>query len=306
MATISELINAGLCSYGSILGTETSKTCISQITKMRASWYIAPGEEFAAGETFASELSRLILAEKLVIIPYVETVSEIGNDDSTDASDSGIEQTTQEGLYKWDISFKNGMYFNRAIKTTLEGYKRWNHINVTRDGLWGTKTTTGGFTGFTAGQIKTKKLQLGTSSTSQMEGQTIQYLNRDELDIDFAFIPDTTAYKTKGVTEILLSYVNAPSDSDTTLTVKAVYAQNVSEPFTGITYTKFLHTENAAASNPTAGDDSSTTGTFLLTVAALTTGDETTLRLGSGSSTVITGADGDYYRSNLLSATVIA
>lgn len=303
--TIAEQINAGLCSYGEILGTEISKSCISQITKMRASWYIAPGEEFRAGETFEDELSRLILAEKLIIVPQVETTSEIGNEDNEDASDSGIEQTTQEGLYKWDILFKNGMYFNRAMKTTLEGYKRWNHIWVTKDGLWGTKTTTGGLTGFTTGQIKTKKLVLGTSTTSQMEGQTIQYINRDELDVDFAFIPNKTAYKTKGVTEVLLSYVNAPSNSDTTLTVKAVLAQNQSEPFTGIDYTKFLHTENAVASNPTAGDDSATTGTFLLTVAALATNDETTLRLGSGSSKVITGADGDYYRSNLLEATVV-
>lgn len=306
MATVSELINAGLCSYGTILGTEISKSCISQITKMRASWYIAPGEEFAAGETFASELSRLILAEKLICIPQVETVSEVGNDDNVDTSDSGIEQTTQEGLYKWELMFKNGAYFNKAIKTTLEGYKRWNHIIVTKDGAWGTTTTTGGFTGFTCGQIKTKKLQLGTSTTSQMEGQTIQYINRDELDLDFAFIPDPLLYKQKGVTQVTLSYVNAPSDTDTVLTVKAVLAQNTSEPFTGITYTKFLHTENGAASNPTAGDDSSTTGTFLLTVAALATSDVTTLRLGSGSSGVITGADGDYYKSNTLSATVVA
>ena len=231
MATILESINSGLCTLGSIIGMESSKTCITQIKKARSLWWIKPGEEFRAGETFADEFERLIINGYLVICNGIDSFEENGNEDTIDTSDGGVEQVTQEGLYKYLATFVNGMFFNKAMHTTVKGFKRWNGIIVTQDGLFGTKTTTGGLTGFTTGMVQPAKVITGTSSTSQKEGLAFQFLDRDEFDTDYAFIADTTARKQKGVTQIEVSYVNNPADTDTTLTIKAVHAQNVSEAF---------------------------------------------------------------------------
>lgn len=301
--TIKELINAGLCALANVLGTEIGKTCVSAITKGASIWAIAPGESFRQGEDLEAEKARLILAKKLVVMRGVTTFEENGSEDATETLADDTQGVTNEGKYKFLATFTNGMFFNKALHS-LKGFRKWNIVIVTQEGIWGTLDSTGGLTGFTTGMIQPAKLTIGSNSTIQKEGLMFQFLERSELDVDFAFIPDTTARKQKGVTQIAISFVNAPADTDTTLTAKAVYAQNTSEAFTGIDYTKFLNTVNSAASNPTAGDDSTTTGTFVLTVAALSTNDTGVLQLGSGNSTVIVGADGDYYQSNVLSYTV--
>lgn len=307
MATIAEQINKGVCAYSEIEGTEYSKGCITQMLKAKADWFIKPGEEFKAGETFEDELTRLITSDKLIVVRGIDTTEEVGNDDTDDTSESGVDQLTNEGLYKFQNMYRNGLYFNRANKKTLKGYRKWNTLRVTKEGIFGTKTTTGGITGFTTGKINTTKLSLGSDSQTQKEGLVYQLLERDEVDIDFAFIPNTTAWKQKGVTQVTLSYVNAPANADTTVTVKAEIAQD-GEDFTGIDYTSFLNTVAGATANPTAGDDSATTGTFVLTgVTAISTNDAVTTRLydNSNNRNVIVGADGDYYRSNLLTATAV-
>lgn len=303
MSTIAEDINSSLCSLGTTIGGEIGKTCVSQITAAKSIWLISPGEEFVAGQTYESELSRLILAGKLVPLRGVNTFEENGSDDASETLADDTQGVTNEGKYKFLATFTNGMFFNKALHS-YKGFRKWNVLIVTNEGIWGTETSTGGLTGYTTGMIQPAKLTVGSNTSIQKEGLMFQFVERPELDSDFAFRSDTAARKVKGVTQVALSFVNAPADTDTTLTVKAVYAQNTSEAFTGIDYAKFLNTVNGSASNPTAGDDSTTTGTFVLTVAALSTADTGVVQFGSGNATVITGADGDYYKSNALAYTV--
>ena len=259
MATISEQINAGLCTLGDLLGTEISKTCVSQITTARAIWAISPSEEFRAGEDFDSELQRLITSQKLVVLNGVNTFEENGSADAIETLADDTQLVTNLGKYKFDASFTNGMYFHKAVGS-LEGFRNWNIIIVTGDGVWGTLSSTGGLKGYTTGMVQRAKLTVGSNSAGQKEGLMFQFLEREELDNDFAFIPNTDARKQKGVTQVALSLVNTPADSDTTLTVKAVFAQNQSVAFTGVDYAKFNFKENGTTANPTAGDDSATDG----------------------------------------------
>lgn len=305
MSTITEDINSGLCSLDTIIGAETSKTCISQITAAKAIWAIAPGEKFNAGQTYVSELSRLILAGKLQILTGVNSFEENGGEDTTETQADGTQFVTNEGKYSFLATYTNGMFFNKALHT-LKGFRKWNIIIVTNEGIWGTKSTDGSLEGFTTGMIQPAKLQLGSNSAGQKEGLMFQFVDRPELDSDFAHIVNTNARKETGVTQIELSLVNAPATTDTTVAVKAVFAQNTSEAFSGVAdYASFIQSIDGGASNPTAGDDSVTSGTFVLTVAALASGEKGLLSLGTGNNYVVVGVDGDHYRSNVLSYTVV-
>lgn len=307
MSTIQEDINSGLCTLGELLGTEISKSCISAIKASRSIWAIAPGESFAADQTYESELTRLITNEKLVVLRGVATCTENGSEDASETLEDDTKFITNKGKYAFAATFTNGMYFNKAVGT-IEGFKNWNIILVDDNGIWGTKTTNGGLTGFTTGMIQRSKLVIGSNTQGQKEGLMFQFLVREELDDDFAYIPKTTAKKQKGVTQVTLSLTATPSDADTTNSVKAVLAQNESVAFTGIDYLLFLRTIGGVTANPTAGDDSTTEGTFLLTVAAESTGNEGAIRLydNANNRPVIVGADGDYYKSNTVTYTTVA
>jgi len=305
--TISQLINAGLCALGNVLGTEISKGCITQITAAKSIWLLKPGEMFRAGETFAAEFERLIKAGSLIVLNNVNTFEESGNDDTTETLDDDTMFVTNEGKYKFDATFTNGMYFNKALHS-LKGFRRWNTLIVTTQGIFGKKDAEGNLSGFTTGMIQPSKLVIGSNSQGQKEGLMFQFTERADLDSDYGFIQDTTARKQKGVTQVTLSFVNVPSDTDTTVTIKAHLAQDQNEAFTGEDFNDFLITTDGVTDNPTAGDDSATSGTYVLTKSAVSTGEVLTAQLyDNGSNTaVIKGEDGDYYKSNTITVTAVA
>ena len=74
----------------------------------------------------------------------------------------------------------------------------------------------------------------------------------------------------------------------------------------GVDFSDFLGTKAGVTSNPTAGDDSATAGTYVLTVPARVSGEADTIRLydNTNNVNVIKGSDGDYYRSNIATASV--
>lgn len=305
MATIQEESNSGLCSFGSALGTEVSKSCISQIKKPQAIWLISPSEKFDKTAEFNSEKDRLIKAGKLVILRGVNTF-EMTGDDTTETLSDGTEFVTNEAKLKGTATFTNGMYFHKALHS-IKGFKNWNVILAPKDGTWSAHNTNLDLIGYTTGMIQPTVLSVGTDSSVQKEGIMFQFIEPDQFNSDWVFRKDATQYKQKGVTQIELSAVNAPSDTDTTVTVKAVYAQNQSEVITGLVFGQFLQKIDGATENPTAGDDSATSGTYPLTVSALSSGEvgELSLYDNSGNNPVVVGADGDYYRSNTLSYTVL-
>lgn len=305
MATIEESYNGNLCKQNEAIGAETGKTCIAQISATVALIATGVNDKFDKTKSFQEEYARLIKSGSLDIYKGVNTFEENGSEDASETLANDTQFILNEGLYKFLASFTNGMHFNKALHA-LKGFKNKRILLVTKEGVWGTKDNDGNLIGFTTGMIQPAKLTVGTFSSVQKEGLMFQFLEREELDENFVFIADAGVRKYTGVTQILLELVNAPADSDTTLTVKASYAQNRTVAFTGIDYLKFNHIVNGTTSNPTAGDDSTTSGTFPLTIAALSTDDKGQLSLydNANNQAVIIGADGDYYRSNTVTYTV--
>ena len=256
-------------------------------------------------------MDEAIAAGNLLIFKGVNTFEENGDDDQIETLDDSTKIVTNEGKYAFLATFTNGLYFNAAMHT-IKGFGNWNFAIVDSKGnIFGTTNTAAGFTGFDTGMVQPAKLQLGTTSQGQKEGLMFQFLNREELDENYALIEkinlDFDPRTKDGVNDVTLTYVNTPSDTDTTITVKAVLTKDLSTAVSGGTYSNFLRTSDAATENPTAGDDSTTAGTYVLTVAAISTGEVETIRLYDNSNNrAIIALDGEHYKSNTATATAVA
>lgn len=312
MATIAELINLGSCSASAAKGTASSKGCLKQLTSARSLWAFAPGYGFDTSGTFNKAAVQTAQAQgKLLVFKGVNTFEENGDDDNIETLDDTTKILTNEGKYSFDATFTNGLYFNAALHS-IKGFGNWNFAIVTSKGdIFGTTTSGGDFTGFDTGLVQPKKLQFGTTTTGQKEGLMFQFLDREEIDTSYAMIQkanlDFNPLQIDGVNDVTLTYVNTPVNSDTTITVKAVLTNDLSTAVGGATYTDFTRTVTSATSNPTAGDDSATSGTYVLTVAAVSTGDVETISLYDNSNNRnIILLDGDAYKSNTATATATA
>lgn len=296
MATVGELINKGLCGSSEIgggLGTETSKGCATLITAAKIIVAIAPNAEIRKGEELYAEIDRLMLEGKMRILRGVESFEENGSDDAVETAADDTMKITNEGKYAFLVTFSKGLFFNKAMHS-LKGFKRWNVMIIDEQRIYGVETKTG-LKGFATGMFQPQKISFPSNTTSQTEGLRFQFLERYELDQDYGFINDTSLRKLKGITEIELEYVNEPMAGDTTLTARAVLAMDNGILYEGATFGDFRLTVNGEERNPTAGDDSTTSGRYPLTfpAPALASGDKVLLSMP-----VHKGPDGDYYKSS--------
>lgn len=312
MTTIAEIANKGACGAGSVLGTNSKKGCLQQLSSVRSIWLFSPGSSFATGSTFnLAAVKTLQKQGKLIVLQGVNTFEENGDDDAIETLDDTTKIVTNEGKYSFDMTFTNGRYFNKALHT-LKGFGNWNAAFVDSKGtILGAINTSSGLTGFDTGMMQPKKLQFGTTSAGQKEGLMLQFLDRNEVDSGYMMIEkanlDFDPLKVEGVSEVILSYTSTPSNTDTTISVKATLADNKTA-VEGLLHTQFLRKSDSATENPSAGSDSVTAGTYVLTVAAISTGEVETIELYDNSNNrgIIEDTNGDLYQSAEITATAVA
>lgn len=309
---MANIINLVECGLKNSLGTGL-KGCQLFFSNVTAFWLLPKGTTLDADSATGVGSSTYIATQKaegkIIVLPKIVNFVDNSADDTEDTIENGIMEVTNEGLYAFSAQFKNGLYYDTAM-SSLSSYGRWDLIMVDRNGnLLGTTEDGTTLKGFDLGMVQKDRFTFATNSTSQREGIRLQMLERSEFDDMKVFIQseqlDYNANRVEGVNEIVLSFEEAPSDSDTTLTIKAVRKQD-GAPFTGIDYEDFLVIKNGTTANPTAGDDSVTTGTFVLTVTALATNDDLSVQLydNSNNRNVIT-VDTDQYKSNELTGTTV-
>jgi hypothetical protein len=310
MATIANIINLVKCGAGAVLGTGT-KGCKPFLKKVSAIWLTANGFKFDGSRDLDEDYIKELQAEgKLIVLKGVRTFTDNSQDDTIDELEDGTKQVARLGLYEFMLEFINGLYFNAALNS-LSSYGNYDILFIDREGnILGTKASDGSLKGVTAGMIQSQRLMWATDSQAQRERLAFQLLERSEIDKDYVFIQreqlDFNPGQVDGINEVVLSYAVAPSDLDTQLTIKAVTKQD-GKAFTGADYSDFLVKVNGATNNPTAGDDSATAGTYVLTgISALATNDVVVSELydNVNSRDVIT-LDTDLYKSDEISATVV-
>ena len=307
MGILNNIINLVACGGSAVLGTGT-KGCVPYLKKTKDLWFVVKGFVFdgtrALDKTYTDELQA---SGKLIVVNGIRTFTDNSGEDQIETLEDGTEQVTTLGLYKFLVQFTNGLYFHAALNS-LSSFGQYDVLFVdTAGNILGTEAPNGSLKGFSVGMIQGQKLTFATDTAAQREGLAFQLTERTELDESYVYIQKQTGFDPRvleGVNQVVLSYVNAPSATDTTLTIKAVSKQS-GTPIGGIAYTNFLVKKNGNISNPTAGGDTTTAGTYVLTIAALSSEDilDYSLYDNTNSRSGIS-LDGSLYKSNTVTATV--
>lgn len=311
--TAEQAANLGACGAGSAYGMNENRGCAALMKAAHSIWLFSPSLIIPASQDFDLDyVKSLQKAGQLVIIKGVSTFAETGNDDAIETQDDDTQDVTNLGKYKFLATFTSDMFRQKALGT-VEGFGGWKTGIVDKAGtLWITKHADGGYKGFKTGMIRRAKLTPPSNTVTLKQGLEWQLLERYELDDDFAdFRKDVIGFdprQVESINQVVLSFVNAPSDADTTLVVKVTSARGNTGAISGINFDQFKHTKAGAASEPTADDDEAiASGTYTLTVPALVAGDENTLKIGNQSNgeSIVEVTDLGMIKSATLSYTVL-
>lgn len=309
MATLATIQNLVVCGLSASLGTGT-KGCIPFFKKVTAIWLTPQGFKYDKAQTFDEAYINTLQTEgNLIVLKGIRTFTDNTGDDVIDELDDGTKQVARLGLYEFAVNFINGLYYHAALHS-LNSFKNYDATFIDRDGnVLGTLDDDGeSMKGFTIGMLQGMKFQWPTDSTGQREGLMLQLLERVEFDTDYVFVDkDSLTFRPNridGINEIVVSYPTVPV-AGLSITLKAKRKQD-GAPFTGLPFANWLLTKGGATSNPTAGDDSVTPGTYVLTVAAFVASDALTASIydNSGNKSVI-DLGGDLYKSNTASTVAV-
>lgn len=305
--TLAEILNVISCGADAVLGTG-SRGCTAALERVSALWLLPTGTVLDSARTLDAAYVQELQAEgKLIVLKGVQSWTDNTPDDVTEDLEGGTKLFVRGGKYEFEASFINGFFFNEALNS-LNSQGNYDAIFVDVAGnLLGTKSIDNSLKGFSLGMVRAKKLTWGSDTQAQREGLMIQLLERIEVDKDWYFIQSEslnfTPTSIDGVNEVAID-LSVPT-AGTSITVKAT-ARVGGKPFTGAAFGDFLVTKNGTTSNPTAGDDSVTAGTYVLTVPSFVANDVITVRLYNNSnnrSAVV--IDSSLWKSNVDSETAI-
>lgn len=310
MATLSSILNLVACGASAVLGTGTDG-CKPFLKKVASIWLLPAGTVLDGAETLNLTYVQLLQAQgKLIILKGIENFTDNTPDDVTEEFESGVKKHVRKAKPEFAAQFSKGLYYNAALNS-LNSNASYDCIFVDVDGnILGTQSTSGSLKGFTVGMLQKQKLIWATDSTAEREGIMFQFTVPNELDDDYTYIDnkqlDFSPETLDGINEIVLD-LSTPSDSDTEVTVTAKRKQD-GGVFTGAAYTDFLVQTDGSTTNPTAGDDSTTAGTYVLTgITALSTGNVVTAQLYDNSNNrSVINLSSVLYKSNTDSETTVA
>lgn len=306
MAILNNIINLVVCGLDAVLGTGT-KGCRPELKKTQELWFVPKGFVFNGAAALNTTYAEQLQAEgKLVVVKKIQGFTDNSSDDQIETLENGVKRVTTLGLYEFMVDFVNGIYFHAAL-TSLNSFGSYDVLFVDTEGnIFGTKAANGSLKGFSVGTLQGGKLKFATDTEGQRESLMFQLTNRPEVDENYVFIQKQADFDPRtleGVNQVNLEYVNAPAVGDTTLTVKASLTQN-GEAVSGLAFGDFSVKKDGVTANPTAGDDSVTAGTYVLTVTALTAGAIATSLYDNANSRIGVILDGVLYKSGTISATV--
>jgi len=313
MATISQILNVVQCGAGTPLGTGAIG-CNARIKKTASIWLTKKGFKYDSTKSLNDAyISELKASGKLIILKGIKTFEDNSTDDVIETLSDQTSSVASLGKYQFNVQFISGLHYQAAL-TSLRSFNAYDITFVDRDNnILATKANDGSLKGFTTNMVNPGRLKFPTDTEGvQKQSFAFQLSERDELDKNYIFVDNGSledGFSPKnidGVNEVELNFTAVPVNAATSISVKATLKQDGS-PFTGVLYSDFLIKKNGTSSNATAGGDSSTTGTFVLTVAAVATDDVLEISLYDNTNSRIgVVVDGEVYKSNTASTVVVA
>ena len=249
------------------------------------------------------------LVQKGEVIPIMDAFSSepTMSEDTLETSPLGVEALTLKGLPKYSLTMKKGQsYYKEMAKLT--GFGNINYILGDVNGNWKfAVTSSGDFTGFTAGQTLAAITTPATATETEKKTFTFQLTDRKQIDSTYAVIEAANAFpisEVSGVNGIEFSFEDAngavvPASGDVALKVKAVLSSDRITKIEGLVLADF---STSAGTISAIVDDGN--GFYTLTVDALTAGLLTVTTKDSTLGVSVIKNSSVLYRSNLLSATV--
>lgn len=285
MALIADIINK-VCGAGSnALGMNLTKGLLQFFVKTRKVLLIKPGTVFDPAREWGEEyMKELQIDGKILVIDKIARIEQVGNEDNIDTKEDGTEIVTNLGKYKFAIYFNDGLYRDTQMES-VSGFGRFNIAMVDDQGNFlFTKSSNGGFKGYTVGQIQKAKYKFQTNTVGEESGLMFQFLDRAEFDKDKVFIPECEytgeSRLIEGVSQANIKFVNTPADGETTITFDIVLDQDQVTAVEGLTVADVVRFRNngvAEAITPTAvvGEPQR----YTATVTALSTSDSVDLTI---------------------------
>lgn len=309
MATINSRINVAVGGASLFLGSGT-KGVKAFFKECREFWLLPQGTVInGALELTDAIIADLVAAGTINVFEQVASVDPDNIENSYEDIGRGVQVLDTIGLYGFKFKFIKGMH-NISILQSFSGNGVWDLIGVDGEGkAMGTLAPDGvSMKGFTLGIHQLELSEGLMAKNTAREIFKVQLLETAELANPAIIYADDNfnGLNASPVNEIKL-VLTTPSDGDTQVTVKATYLQD-GAPFTGAAFGQWNVKINGVTANPTAGDDSATTGTYVLTgVSAISTGNVVSISLYDNANSragIVVG--GFIYKSATVSKTAVA
>lgn len=308
MSTLDNSINLIASSTAVNLGTGT-KGAKRFFKEARELWLTPQGYIFDGDTDFTDEyVAELVADEKIIVLENVNSIDPDNVEDTFEDIGRGVTSLDTKGLYGLIAKFRQGEYFEKVLKS-LSGTSRFDLLAVDGEGtVMGTFAADGtSLKGFTLGEHQLLLSEGKFESNSTIQRFKIQFLETDEFaDPAMKYADDDFNGRNASPLNDIKLELTTPSDTDTSITVKATYRQD-GTPFTGALYSQFIVKNNGATTNPTGGDDSVTTGTYVLTgITAIDATDVVSVSLYDNSNSRAGITVGGYaYKSSTVSKTAV-
>ena len=310
MSTLNSSLNVIACGASGSIGTGT-KGCKTTFEEARKAILTPQGYKFDGTQDFTDAYVKSLVAKgEVIVLDGIASVEELTTQNTYTDIGRGVEVLDNEGLYGFKFKFIKGMY-NQQILNSLSGNGVYDLLVIDRKGkLMGTVASDGtSLKGFTLGIHQAEMLEGIISTNTAKESFKVQLTETSEMsnagfkDVD----ADFNGLNATPINEVVLSFGVVPSDTDTSVTIVAKRKQD-GKPFTGALFSDFIIKNGTTTINPTGGDDSVTSGTYVLTgITAVAVSDIVSAQLWNNTDQVAgIEVDGDLYKSVAVTKTVVA
>lgn len=311
MAAISDIANkVNSCSGGDAstgkLGCNIEFSTPKHLIGLKAGTIIPAATEFNL-----AYVNGLVQAGTAIPLVGADVFEDMSGEDSMFTAASGVEKLNLKGLPKYKFTYYEGHQFYKEI-AKLAGFKNLDFLIGDDQGNWKiVKTSSGDYKGFSVGQVLPEMTKARVEGGDpESKSIIIQFLSRREWDEDYDILLrdnlDNDPEDFQGVNPVTLAFDVVPSNTDTTIVVSTVLDADNTTVVEGLDENDFLVTVDGATVVISGSSESN--GVYTLTIPALATAEALTVQLydSSANKNVIIESSGYTFRSNVLSAVVVA
>lgn len=308
MSNLNISLNRAVFGTSTNLGTGT-KGAKAFFKKAKKGYLVEADHVFDGTVDWTDEyVNGLVASGKIIVLEDISVVESEDVQNAYEDIGDGVTSLDTEGLFGLKLKFRKGMYFNNVLQS-LSGVGRFDFMASDAEGkLIGTFADDGtSLKGYKLGthQVELPEGQFDSNSTLQVF--KLQLLDSSEVyNYAIKYADDSfNANNISPINEISLE-LTTPSNGDTSVTVKASYKQG-GEVLPSAAFGQWNVKINGTTQNPTAGDDSATSGTYVLTgITAISTNDVVSISLYDNANSRAGVSIGGYlFKSSTVSKTAV-